>query len=100
MNSEMPDGTVTFLFTDIEGSTSLWEQHPEAMKALLARHDEILCQAVEDNHGCIVKMRGDGVHAAFATGIDAVAASIDAQRALSSESWTELGPQGLTVRMG
>ncbi|MBI4316078.1 MAG: hypothetical protein HY679_09085, partial [Chloroflexi bacterium] len=48
---EFPTGTVTFLFTDIEGSTRLWERHPEAMKAALARHDALLRQAIEANGG-------------------------------------------------
>ena len=52
---ELPAGTVTFLFTDLEGSTRLWEEHPEAMKGALARHDEILRDAVESHHGHIVK---------------------------------------------
>ena len=100
MNSEFPSGTVTFLFTDIEGSTSLWEQHPEAMKPALARHDAIVRQAVESNHGYVVKMTGDGCHAAFASGIDAVIASLSAQCAIANENWAELAPQTLRVRMG
>src|SRR5712664_3953862 len=51
----LPAGTVTFLFTDIEGSTRLWEQHPEAMRDALARHDEILRDAVESHGGHLVK---------------------------------------------
>lgn len=67
MNSDHPTSTVTFLFTDVEGSTKLWEQHPEAMKAALAKHDAILKEAIVSNHGYIVKTTGDGVHAVFAT---------------------------------
>jgi class 3 adenylate cyclase len=78
MNS-LPSGTVTFLFTDIEGSTKLWEEHPEAMKPALAKHDSILKQAVESNNGQIVKTTGDGIHAAFPTAIDAVRTSLDSQ---------------------
>src|SRR6187401_3102592 len=63
---ELPTGTVTFLFTDLEGSTRLWEAHPDAMKPALARHDEILREAVEAHDGHVVKTTGDGVHAAFA----------------------------------
>ena len=48
---ELPTGTVTFLFTDIEGSTRRWEEHPEAMQAALARHDALLRAAIEDHHG-------------------------------------------------
>lgn len=80
--SNLPVGTVTFLFTDIEGSTQLWEKHPEAMQSALARHDLILKQAVESNHGHIIKSTGDGIHAAFPTAIDAVHAAIAGQRSL------------------
>jgi predicted ATPase/class 3 adenylate cyclase len=91
-------GTVTFLFTDLEGSTRLWEEHPEAMRAALARHDEILRDAVEGNSGSVVKTTGDGFHAAFATAHDALDAAVAAQLALSREPWDETGP--LKVRMG
>jgi class 3 adenylate cyclase len=93
-----PTGTVTFLFTDLERSTRLWEEHPEAMKGALARHDEILRAAIEARDGYVVKMRGDGVHAAFADPARAVDAAADAQRALASEQWPETG--ALRVRMG
>ena len=76
---ELPSGTVTFLFTDVEGSTRLWEQHPEEMRDALARHDEILRVAIESHRGCVVKTTGDGVHAAFATAPDALAAAVEAQ---------------------
>ena len=80
--TNLPAGTVTFLFTDIEGSTQLWEQYPEAMKAALAKHDSILKEVVESNHGYIIKTTGDGFHAVFTTAIDAINASIEAQRDL------------------
>jgi predicted ATPase/class 3 adenylate cyclase len=95
---ELPSGTVTFLFTDLEGSTRLWEEHPDAMKTALARHDEILRASIGSHHGYVVKTTGDGFHAAFATASDAVDAAIDAQLALADEWWTETGP--LRVRMG
>jgi predicted ATPase/class 3 adenylate cyclase len=75
----LPTGTMTFLFTDIEGSTELWEKYPEEMKIALAKHDEILKQAIETNHGYVIKTTGDGVHAVFSTTIDAINASIAAQ---------------------
>ena len=81
--NELPSGTVTFLFTDIEGSTKHWEQHPEAMKSALAKHDSILREAIESNHGHVIKTTGDGVHAVFGTAIDGVNAAIDAQRELA-----------------
>jgi predicted ATPase/class 3 adenylate cyclase len=95
--SELPTGTVTFLFTDLEGSSRLWEEHPEAMKGALARHDEILRGAVEGHGGHVVKTTGDGVHAVFATAHDAVDAALEAQCALSEEEW---GTTRLRVRMG
>src|SRR5262245_6288821 len=64
--AELPSGTVTFLFTDLEGSTRLWEQHPEAMKDAMARHDEILRATIAAHDGYVVKMTGDGAHGAFA----------------------------------
>src|SRR5262245_5526745 len=94
---DLPSGTVTFLFTDLEGSTRLWERHPEAMTAALARHDALLRVAVASHHGHVVKTTGDGVHAVFVTARDAVGAALDAQRALGSEEW---GSTPLRVRMG
>ncbi len=76
----LPSGTVTFLFTDIEGSTKLWEQHPEAIKPALAKHDSLLKEAIESNNGHIIKTTGDGVHAVFTTALDGINASIAAQR--------------------
>jgi predicted ATPase/class 3 adenylate cyclase len=95
--TELPTGTVTFLFTDLEGSTRLWELHPEAMTQVLARHDAILRDAIELHGGHVVKTTGDGIHAAFATAHDAVVAAIDGQRVLIDERWE---PEPLRVRMG
>lgn len=91
--SELPHGTVTFLFTDIEGSTKLWEQHPEAMRLALARHDTLLRQAIETLGGVVFKTVG----AAFATAPDALAAALSAHLLLE-ETWEGTGP--LRVRMG
>ena len=96
--TDLPTGTVTFLFTDLEGSTRLWEEHPDAMQSALARHDEILRDAISAHNGSIVKTTGDGAHAAFADATSAVRAARDAQRALTGESWGATGP--LRVRMG
>jgi predicted ATPase/class 3 adenylate cyclase len=95
---ELPSGTVTFLFTDLESSSRLWEEHPEGMKAALARHDSILREAVEAHGGHVVKTRGDGLHAAFATAQDAVMAAVDGQGRLGAEVWPVTGP--LRVRIG
>jgi predicted ATPase/class 3 adenylate cyclase len=94
----MPSGTVTFLFTDLEGSTRLWESSPDLMPDALARHDELLRIAVAGQHGHVVKTTGDGVHAVFASARDAVCAGLDAQRAISTEDWSTKEP--LRVRMG
>jgi predicted ATPase len=95
---ELPSGTVTFLFTDLAGSTRLWEQHPGAMKAALARHDVLLREAIEGRGGHIVKTTGDGFLGVFTTALEAVDAAADAQRALGREAWVATGP--MKVRMG
>jgi predicted ATPase/class 3 adenylate cyclase len=99
MNS-LPSGTVTFLFTDIEASTKLWEQYPEAMKPALAEHDSILKNAVESNRGQIIKTTGDGIHAVFTTAIDAVNASLDAQRTFQTSEFFKNYGVSIKVRMG
>ena len=96
--AELPSGTVTFLFTDLEGSSRLWEQHPDAMRSALARHDEIISDAIASHGGHVVKTTGDGFHAAFTTAADALRAATDAQAALAAASWDATGP--LLVRMG
>jgi predicted ATPase/class 3 adenylate cyclase len=85
MSTTLPTGAVTFLFTDIEGSTALWEQHPAAMPAMLARHHELVRQAVEAHHGAVFQIVGDAFHAAFAHPEQALAAAVVAQRALQAE---------------
>jgi adenylate/guanylate cyclase family protein len=96
--AELPTGTVTFLFTDIEGSTRLWEEEPQAMKAALSRHDEILRDVIARHEGHVVKTTGDGFHAAFATAVDATGAAVMAQQMLGEEQW-DLS-RGLLVRIG
>jgi predicted ATPase/class 3 adenylate cyclase len=90
-------GTVAFLFTDIEGSTHLWQENPAAMKEALSRHHALLQAAISDNGGSVFQIVGDGFCAAFGTAPAAVAAALDAQRALAAESWGATGP--LRVRM-
>jgi predicted ATPase/class 3 adenylate cyclase len=89
---------VTFLFTDIEGSTRLWESAPDAMGAAIERHDELVRSAVEAHGGYIFSTGGDGFSVAFARAGDAIAAAVDAQFALAGEPW----PTGtlIRVRMG
>ena len=93
-----PSGTVTFLFTDIEGSTPLWDSFPDAMGAVLARHDDILRSAIDANGGRVFSTGGDGFGAAFGRTVDAVAAALAAQRVLFTEKW--VGGPVLRVRMG
>ena len=95
--SQPPTGTVTFLFTDIEGSTKLWEQHPEAMRPALARHDVLLCQSIESCGGYVFKTVGDAFCAAFSTAHQALEAALAAQLALAAEPWDLPAP--LKVRM-
>src|SRR5437870_10810683 len=85
-----PTGTVTFLFTDIEGSTTLWEQHPQAMQLALQRHDALLRQAIEANNGYVFKTVGDAFCAAFPTAVDALSATLSAHRALQSQDWEQI----------
>jgi len=97
--AELPTGTVTFLFTDIEGSTRRWEEHRDAMGDALARHDTILEAAITGHGGVVFSKMGDGMAAAFSSPDDAIAATLDAQLKLTEETWpTETGP--LRVRMG
>ena len=79
-------GVVTILFTDIEGSTLLWEQDSERMRLALASHDALLRSAVESNRGTVVKMMGDGMHAAFDDPLDAVSAALQLQQALAGDA--------------
>lgn len=83
-----PSSITTFLFTDIEGSTRLWETEPQAMRSALARHDAIARAAVESHGGRVVKMTGDGTHAAFDDPHDAVRAALQMQFALGEPNST------------
>jgi predicted ATPase/class 3 adenylate cyclase/Tfp pilus assembly protein PilF len=84
----MPNEIVTFLFTDIEGSTKLWEQHPDVMPAALARHDEIVRKAIESQQGRVFKTVGDAFHAVFVDPRAAILASVDAQRQLQAADFS------------
>jgi predicted ATPase/class 3 adenylate cyclase len=94
---ESPTGTVTFLFSDIEGSTRLFQQYPDAMRLALARHDALLRGAIQQNRGHVFKTMGDAFLAVFQTCRDALEASIAAQRALRAEPWQNVPP--VKVRM-
>ncbi len=95
----LPTGTVTFLFTDIQGSTPLWEQHPEAMKAAVALHHAALQRAITEHHGQVFKVVGDAFQAAFALPTHGLTAAIALQHALGTVAWpVAIGP--LQVRVG
>src|SRR5215204_4853172 len=93
----LPSGTVTFLFTDIEGSTALWERDPAAMRTAVARHFVLLQNAITAHGGVLFKTVGDAAHAAFGSAAGAVVAAVDAQQALHAEPWAL--PEPLRVRM-
>ena len=92
-----PIKTLTFLFTDIQGSTRLWEQHPDAMRAALARHDTLLRRSIEQHGGHVFKTAGDAFHAAFDQPRSALAAVLQAQTALHAEPWPL--PEGEAIRV-
>jgi predicted ATPase/class 3 adenylate cyclase len=92
-----PSGTVTFLFTDIDGSTRLAQRYPEAMPALLRRHNEILIQAFQVCNGFVFQIVGDSFSAAFHSAGDALNAAVSAQKLLYDEAWS---PAPIKVRMG
>ena len=90
----LPTGTITFLFTDVEGSTRLWEESPVAMKTALARHDAIVRHALESHDGYIFATGGDAFSAAFQSVSDALDAALSAQRMLQAEPW-----RGVDIRV-
>jgi class 3 adenylate cyclase len=93
-----PTGTVTFLLTDIEASTRLWEEFPVQMADALARHDAIVRSAITERHGYVFGTAGDGFNAAFRIARDALDAGTAVQAALAAEAWPE--PIDVRVRMG
>jgi predicted ATPase/class 3 adenylate cyclase len=95
MNTHLPTGTIIFLFTDIEGSTQLYEADPEKMADILARHHAILNQAIQSQDGHVFQIVGDAFCAAFNTAQDGLSAALAAQRELLAEHW----PEGQTVRV-
>jgi predicted ATPase/class 3 adenylate cyclase len=93
-----PSGIVTFLFTDVESSTRLWEDHPSQMDAAMARHDEIMRLRIEQHRGYVFSVAGDAFAAAFHTPNEAAQASIAVQQDLAEEPWPE--PIRIRVRIG
>src|SRR5437762_7614058 len=94
-----PVGTVTFLFTDVEGSTRAWEAHPAETQTALKQHDEIVARRIEAYNGALILERGEGdsVFAVFARAADAVSAAVEIQRALRVQTWPADVP--MCVRM-
>ena len=95
---QLPTGSVTLLFTDIVGSTRLWERYPAAMTAALPRHDELLRSAIDGPGGYVFKFLGDAFCASFSDAGSAIGAALQAQRVLEEEPWTE--HIRIRVRMG
>ena len=93
----LPSGTVTFLFTDIEGSTKLAQGHPDKWESLQQRHHAILQSAIETHNGHVFQVIGDAFCAAFHTAKDGLNAAIEAQRKLQTENWDGTP---VKVRMG
>jgi predicted ATPase/class 3 adenylate cyclase len=96
--SELPTGTVTYLFTDIEGSTALLQSLGDAASSVFDDHDRIVGGAITDHGGTVVRTEGDSFFAAFPTGPEAVAAAVEAQRRITEHSWPTEAP--VRVRMG
>ncbi len=97
--SNLPSGTVTFLFTDVQDSTRLWEKYPTDMRVALKRHDEIIESLAQQHNGFVVRPRGEGDSrfVVFERAIDGVSAAAAIQRALHAEPWPEQTP--MYVRM-
>ena len=95
--NDLPSGTVTFLFTDIESSTKIAREHPETWETLRSRHDQILREAIESNNGYVFQIIGDAFCAAFHTAGESVRATVKAQMDLNNENW---GNSAIKVRMG
>lgn len=95
---ERPSGTIAFLFTDVEGSTRLWDEHDDAMNRALREHDEILRSAIGAEEGYVFSTQGDAFAAAFGSATDAARAAVAIQRALASHEWPAAAE--IKVRIG
>ena len=91
MSEIPPSSTVTFVLTDLEGSTRLWEQDPDAMKIAMGRHDELLENAIDEHRGFVFSRMGDGLAAAFPTAMDAVSAAARFSRPWPANNGTPRG---------
>lgn len=97
--ADLTDDAVTFLFTDIEGSTARWEELPDAMQLAVARHDQLVRAAIEGHDGRVFKSTGDGFYAAFEAPQAAVRAALAIQRAVQATCWDEIGQLRLRVAL-
>ncbi|MGI4790755.1 MAG: adenylate/guanylate cyclase domain-containing protein [Janthinobacterium lividum] len=97
--ADAPSGMVTFLFSDIEGNTRLWEEQPDTMQSALARHDALMQAAIESRGGVVFKTVGDAFHAVFEHPEAALNAALAAQTSLHMESWNLKNGRTLRVRM-
>ena len=97
MKTSLLSKVITFLFTDIQGSTLLWEEYADEMASALEKHDTLLQRIFESNNGHVFKTLGDGFAVAFASPVDALKASLESQRTLQKEDW---GTTPIKVRMG
>src|SRR5919202_818045 len=95
--ADLPSGTVTFLFTDVEGSTKLLNAQPDEYRRAVKRHHDLLAEAVETNRGAVFETVGDAVYAAFQEPAHALTAALQGQLALHGEPW---GEAPIRVRMG
>ena len=97
--ADLPQGIVTFLFTDVEGSTKLWEEAPDSMMEALQQHDAVIDTAAVANNGVLVRPRGEGDSrfVVFPDALDAIAAGVDMQRGLEKAEWAT--PEPIVVRM-
>jgi class 3 adenylate cyclase len=95
--ARLPEGTITFMLTDLQGSTQAWERQPGAMRSATARHDAILADTVRDHTGALVEAgrEGDSVLAVFTTAGAAAACALDIQKSFAGESW----PEGLELKV-
>ena len=96
---EWPSGIVTFLFTDLVGSSSRWDSASTEMESAVMVHDEILSSAISDHDGQVVKKTGDGFLVAFSDPVDAVNAAVQAQVSLNATAW-DAALDDIEVRMG
>jgi len=89
----LPRGVLTYCFTDVEGSSELWEHHPEAMARILVWHERLVADVVETHGGHLIRSMGEGdsTVSVFPNAGDAVAAAVSLQRALASDNDNEIG---------